>query len=264
MVIKRLSMVMFLLGALIAILGGSFSFIPETETITIITLIILGSFIGIMNISMEEENGFLIAGGVFIIASLAIIDLLSKFLLLDIIARILHNLIIFLAPACIVVAFRVIVEYASQCEWSLKKEEKAAVQIYRGLTHKERLWDATVLFAVALAFIILVLQLFFEIDQYQRIIAIIDGIIIAVFFVDLMILYSRVHDFRRFLKTSWLDIIAVIPLGLIFRLTKIVRFVRILERMSKAQKAVRMSKMNRPSKFFSESSERFEEKKRRK
>ncbi|MBD3313189.1 hypothetical protein GF345_01985 [Candidatus Woesearchaeota archaeon] len=268
MVIKRLSMVIFLLGALIAILGGSFRFIPETETLTIITLIILGAFIGIMNISREQEKEFLIAGGVFIISSVAITELLEKFLLLNVIGNILNNFIIFIAPACIVVAFRVIVDFASQSDWSLKKEEKVAAQIYHQLSDKQKLWDNIVLFAVALAFIILVLQLFFDIDAYKNIILAVDGIVIAIFFVDLVVLYRRVHDFKRFIKTSWLDIIAVIPLGFIFRLTKLVRFVRILEHMSKTHKATKaagkiskagakmtkaskISKVNRPVKFFS-------------
>ncbi|MBU0535554.1 MAG: hypothetical protein KKE20_01210, partial [Nanoarchaeota archaeon] len=251
-----------LFGALIAILGGSFTFIPETQKMTFLFLIILGAFIGIMNISMEEEHGFLVAGGALIIASLAINSLLSNYLLLDVIARILNNFIIFIAPACIVVAFRVIIEYASQSEWSFKKEERIAVQLYKHLNHKERIWDSIVLFAVAITFILLVLQLFFKVDGYSSMIIIVDVIVIAIFFADLVVLYRRAQDFKKFMKTNWMDIIAVIPLGMVFRITKLIRFIRILEHMSWTHKASKINKVNRPAKFFSESRD-FEERKRK-
>ncbi|MFC1754102.1 hypothetical protein ACFL96_12050 [Thermoproteota archaeon] len=288
MVIKKLSMVLFLFGALIAILGGSFAFVPQTKTLTILLLIILGTFIGIINISREQEYGFLLAGGVFIIASVAINSLLERFLLLDVIANILNNFIIFIAPACIAVSFRVILDFASQSDWSLKKEEKIAVELYHKISDSQKLWDNIVLFAVAIAFVILILQLFFSIEEYQVMIMALDGIIIAIFFIDLVVLYRKAHNFKHFVKTSWLDILAVIPMGMIFRVTKLLRFVRILEKMSKASKASKLTTLskvskagkasssvskinrpmkalsaNRPIKFLSKSSDRYDKSSRK-
>ncbi len=271
--IKRLSMALFIVGSLIAILGGAFEFAPQMETLSMLLLIILGIFIGIINISREEEMGFLIAGGVFIIASTTVIDLLETFLLFDFIGRILENFIVFVAPSCIIVGFRVMVEFASQSEWSLKKEERLIEHVYRRLSRKDMIWDDVILFAVSITFIVLILQLFFDVSGYESIINIADWVIIAVFAADLVIIYRRTGDFRKFLRSSWLDIIAVIPLGMAFRLAKVVRFARILKFASKAQKASRaakagklgkLSRINRPSKFFSDRTKKLNGNNRRK
>src|SRR3989344_5687021 len=136
MIIKKLSMLLFIFGALIAILGGSFEFIPRTETMIIIVLVMLGTFIGLINISREEEYGFLLAGGVFILASGAITSLLSRFLLLDIIGNILNNFIVLMAPACVVVALRIIFEFASQSEWSSEENVKLMDRIQEHISEK--------------------------------------------------------------------------------------------------------------------------------
>lgn len=255
MIIKKLSMLMFIFGALIAILGGSFEFIPKTETMITIVLVMLGVFIGLINISREEEYGFLLAGGVFILASGAITSLLSRFLLLDIIGNILNNFIILVASACIVVALRIIFEFASQSEWSSEENEKLMYKIRSHISKKEKIWDIFVLIAISFTLIILVLQLFFRVDQYQGLLKIIDWIIILIFFIDLVVLYRQSKNMKIFLRKNWPDIIAIIPLGMIFRLTKLVRFVRIINYLSGAQK---VENINRPMKIFSNTPRRYD------
>jgi hypothetical protein len=255
MIIKRLSMLLFIFGALIAILGGSFEFIPKTETLIIITLVMLGVFIGLINISREEEYGFLLAGGVFILASGAITSLLSKFLLLDIIGNILNNFIVLIAPACIVVSLRIVFEFASQSEWSSENDFGIKNHIKSHFSEKEKIWDVFVLLAISATLIILVLQLFFRVDQFQGLLDAIDWVIILIFFIDLIVLYKQSKSTKEFLIRNWPDMIAIIPLGMIFRLTKLVRFVRIINYLSKAQK---IEKINRPMKLFSNTPRRYD------
>jgi len=248
MIIKRLSMLLFIFGALIAILGGSFQFIPSTETMIIIVLVMAGVFIGLINISREEEYGFLLSGGVFILASSAITSLLSRFLLLDIIGNILNNFIVLIAPACVVVSLRIIFEFASQSEWSSEDDVKIKDHIKTHLSEKELIWDTFMLLAISGTLIILVLQLFFKVDQFEGLLNALDWVIIAIFLIDLIVLYRASKNAKEFLRKNWPDIIAVIPLGMIFRLTKLVRFVRIMNYFSKAQK---IENINRPIKIFS-------------
>ncbi|MCX8147419.1 MAG: hypothetical protein N3D84_03050 [Candidatus Woesearchaeota archaeon] len=250
MFIKKLSMFLFIIGSLIAILGGAFPFAnSHMESFCVLLLIIIGTFIGFINISRHEEHGFLVAGSVFIISTAVLTSILERFLLLDIINKILHNLIILIAPACIVVGLKLIFEFASESEWETEKEKKELIEhLYKRLTHKEILWDDVILLSVSVAFVIFILQLFFDVAPYKNIITAIDYVIILIFVADLVFIYRKLRNPKLFFKTSWLDIIAVIPLGIIFRLAKAGRFIKIISAMSNAQK---IEKINRPVKFFS-------------
>ncbi|MCX6707880.1 MAG: hypothetical protein NT001_07155, partial [Candidatus Woesearchaeota archaeon] len=163
------------------------------------------------------------------------------------IGNILNNFIVLVAPACIVVALRIIIEFASQSEWS-SEEDKIMDHIRDHLSEKEKIWDIFILIAISFTFIILVLRLFFVVDQYMALLNIIDWIIILIFFIDLVVLYRHSRKFETFLKKNWPDVIAIIPLGMVFRLTKVVRFVNIINYLSGAQK---VENINRPMKIFS-------------
>lgn len=267
--LKKLSMLLFLLGAITSILGGAFTSTPETENLKIIFLIIFGVFVGLINISQEQEYGFLLASGVFVICAASLNALLNQFLLLSALNVILQNFIIFISPAAIIVAFRVIVEFASQSELDVDGEEESLVQFYTRLSKRERIWDLVILFAVSVTLILLILQMFYNTSAYLGVITLATYIIAVIFIVDLIVLYNRAKDLKAFFKTGWLDIIAAIPFGAVFQLAKTFRFIKILKVVSKTQKvskvahasklsniskASKIGHINQPAKFFSKKS----------
>ncbi|RMD57472.1 hypothetical protein D6825_03950 [Candidatus Woesearchaeota archaeon] len=60
-------------------------------------------------------------------------------------------------------------------------------------------------------------------DKYHDQIIILDNIIIAFFVVDLLFKYNHSKSLVRFFKVYWIDIIAVFPFYLIFRLYFVVK-----------------------------------------
>ena len=67
--------------------------------------------------------------------------------------------------------------------------------------------------------IVIILEFFFaEIaEAYHTAISIADYSIVGIFILDLIFKYLRIKKFKNFLKECWLDIIAVFPFFLIFR-----------------------------------------------
>ena len=234
MILKRLSMLLFIFGAVTAIFSGIFPSTPETENIKTIIIITLGLFVGLLNISQEQEYGFLIAAGVFVLCSAALMDLLGNSLLMNAIGPILQNFIIFISPAAIVVAFKIIVEFASQAEVDMEEEEETFIEFYSRLSKKERIWDVIILIAVSFTLVTMILRLFFDVGRHAGALNMINYGTLALFFIYLFLLYTQARDFKVFLKTSWLDIIAVIPFIGIFQLAKTFRFVKILQVFSHA------------------------------
>lgn len=229
MILKRLSMLLFIFGAVTSIFSGIFPSTPETENIKTLIIITLGLFVGLLNISQEQEYGFLIATGVFVLCSAALMDMLNNSLLLDAIGPILQNFIIFISPAAIVVAFKIIVEFASQAEVDMEEEEETFVEFYSRLSKKERIWDVVILIAVSFTLVAMILRLFYDVGRYAGVLNMVGYMILAIFFIDVIVLYTQAKNFKVFLKTSWLDIIAVIPFTGIFQLAKTFRFVKILQ-----------------------------------
>ncbi|MGM0608933.1 MAG: ion transporter [Candidatus Muiribacteriota bacterium] len=142
------------------------------------------------------------------------------------------------------------------------KKTKAKVESpYMG---HHRAWDGIILFSVSAMFIIFVLKQLFVVESYERILQISDFIIWLIFMVDLLFIYVRYREFKPFVKNAWLDIIAVIPFGLLAsglgqlgRLAKLGRLVKILRIFAKAGKAGKVAKfahLNKMIKFFSEDS----------
>tara|TARA_Y100000310_G_scaffold343667_1_gene452368 strand:+ start:1254 stop:1919 length:666 start_codon:yes stop_codon:yes gene_type:complete len=92
---------------------------------------------------------------------------------------------------------------------------------------------------ILLLLIIIVIELFFHdfADTYHLYINILDYIVIGVFVGDLYFKYKRMKNIKKFLKSSWLDIIAVFPFFLIFRFVE--RFIILIE-LSKDLKQFQM------------------------
>src|SRR3989338_5187522 len=79
--------------------------------------------------------------------------------------------------------------------------------------------DRIVPFAVIALLIVIILEFFFaEIaEAYHTAISIADYSIVGIFILDLIFKYLRIKKFKNFLKECCLDIIAVFPFFLIFR-----------------------------------------------
>jgi len=73
--------------------------------------------------------------------------------------------------------------------------------------------------AVILLLIVIIIEFFFHniAETYHTYVLIADYAIIVIFIIDLLFKYLRIRNFPKFLRTSWLDIIAVFPFFLIFR-----------------------------------------------
>ncbi len=83
----------------------------------------------------------------------------------------------------------------------------------------ELLIDRLVPFAVILLFFIIIIEFFFHdiADTYHTTINVLDYSILSIFVLDLIFKYLRIRKIDRFIKECWLDIIAVFPFFLVFR-----------------------------------------------
>lgn len=72
---------------------------------------------------------------------------------------------------------------------------------------------------LVLLIVVLVIEFFFPAiaEHYSLWLGIADGFIVLVFFLDVVFKYQRALSIPNFLKESWLDIIAIFPFFLFFR-----------------------------------------------
>lgn len=89
--------------------------------------------------------------------------------------------------------------------------------------HKlEKFVDKIIPYTLIILLFIIIGELFFRhyIEPYQLYIKITDYTIVFIFLIDLSFKYKRSTSIPNFLRTSWLDIIAVFPFFLVFRLVE--------------------------------------------
>ncbi|MBI2147836.1 ion transporter [Candidatus Woesearchaeota archaeon] len=86
----------------------------------------------------------------------------------------------------------------------------------------ERLVDRLLFPALLILLVIIVLELFFHkmVAPYQHVVDIIDSAIIIIFVIDLGFKFHRARTIKGFLREHWLEIIAVIPFFLVFRVVE--------------------------------------------
>ncbi|MBI2668601.1 hypothetical protein HYX14_02040 [Candidatus Woesearchaeota archaeon] len=70
--------------------------------------------------------------------------------------------------------------------------------------------------------VIIVLELFVHVEDLRILfwIHLADGLVIAVFVIDFILLAIHAQNAKQFLKKSWLDILAVFPFNLVFSLAE--------------------------------------------
>lgn len=123
--------------------------------------------------------------------------------------------------------------------------------------HKvEFITDKSIPYLVLVLLILIILDIFYHEKTlpYKNQILMLDYFIVLVFIIDLSFKYYRVKNYRLFLKKYWLDIIAVFPFFLVFRLVEeILLLTRIGESLSEGQKFLHTSvEIGRISKEASE------------
>lgn len=250
MFMKKISMLFFILGTLISLFSGAFIEIEEMKYLKISLLVLFGAFIGLFNISKDEENKFLLASLVFVVCSLAFKEFpLSSGQLHESISTILLNLVYFISSGAIIVSLRAIVGMASEGDYKSKKVESLSEEEDVMFYH---IWDMFVFVAVAFVFILLVLDIFKVAEEYASFLAIVDFLIWTVFVVDLFFLYFRSKGLKDFLRKSWLDIIAVIPFNMlkIFKFARMFRIAKLFTRTSKLTKATKLTKISKGAKVL--------------
>lgn len=241
---KKLGMYLFIVGSLLAVLAGAFPLTADMHLIALIALIFLGVFSAILNITDDEEHGFLIASAAFLLLILvfkgmdnALFDALSKFF---------EYSTIFVGSMLVVSSLKLIVEYGSQNYGKHPLEDADEVGDHLDnlfLTKQEKFWNISVLMAVAVSFIMVLFEIFFGFGN-DGIILGLDILITVIFLIDLYYLYKKEDSFINFIKSCWLDIVATIPFYGILRIAKLARLVKFMK----------VVKLHKTLKFFSNKS----------
>ena len=84
----------------------------------------------------------------------------------------------------------------------------------------ERIVDKLIPAMLVLLLAIIIIEIFFKdiADHYETLLSIGDKIVVSVFVVDLAFKFNRTRKIPKFIRKYWLDIIAVFPFFLMFRL----------------------------------------------
>ncbi len=249
---QRMGMYFFTLGAILAILAGAFPMSATMYNFVLIILIFLGVFSAILNVGDDEEIGFIVAASAFLLTIVAFKFLLGYHPFIQGLAGFFEMITFFIGSMLAVVALRTVFEYGSQADMG-SLEHADAIDSHMDtlmLSEKEKTWNFVVFFSVATSFIVILLDVFFEIVEFSQYFFAFDILITFIFAIDLVVLYKKEKTFHRFFKNCWLDIIATIPFFLIMnglfalRVLKMARLIRIM----------RFAKLNKTLKFMSEKS----------
>lgn len=122
--------------------------------------------------------------------------------------------------------------------------------MYPILEKIEKVTDALIVPALLVVGVILTLELFFAetAHHYHSWIQLADYLIIGVFTVDLSFKAKRASTWEGFLGEHWLEIIAIIPLFLVFR---VFTFLRVLSGAELGQEAAHLAEGARSSRLTS-------------
>ncbi len=246
---EKLGLFFFLAGLAIVVFSAALPTPTDLMSYKLVTLAICGVFTALFNVHDKEDVRMIAAGGVFLLSAIVITSALSNIVVLDRLLIALSNMAFFVASMMLVQTLMIIMKIAS------KHESVSFGALAR--KHQENrisLWDSVMLIAVVIVIIMVVLEIFFDTSAYESSLLYLDTVIMILFLIDLVVLYKKSLGFKDFVRTSWADIIAVIPFGSIFRLTKLARFVKIVRIINRTRKASKVVKVPRAAKFFSEKS----------
>ncbi len=239
---KRLGTYFFVIGALLAIFAGVFPVQENFSGLITVAIIFLGVFAAILNVDGDDMRFVMSAAGFLIVIVCAEV-LLKDNMLIGRMVNFFDASALFVGSMLATVTLKLIVEFGGAAEGGEQKDVTDRVQaLIMSPAHKA--WHFIVFIAVAATFILILLEVFFAMPQYEYFFFIFDIIITGIFFIDLVILYRESSSFGKFIRTSWLDILATIPFYQVLRVAKLARIIRVSKFL----------KLNRTLKFFSEQS----------
>ena len=99
----------FIIGVIIAIVVP---FLPVLRDIAVYLMVLLGIIVGLLNITAKEINSFLIAAVTLIVASATSAQTIAS--IWYPLIRILGNIVIFVAPAAIIVSLKAVYALAEK------------------------------------------------------------------------------------------------------------------------------------------------------
>jgi len=254
---QKISQYFFILAAVISILDGAFKLDESMISAKLMFLVIAGVVVGVLR-SQDSEKDFLIAGIAVIFTGLIFTEFMGDYLILGNFSSMILNFMLFLSTAVIVVGLEIIAEVLTKSsqETSAKKLLKQESNLTEEELHKlafQKIWGTVILVAVALTFIILLAESFFDVSKFQSIIYVLDISITILFLVDLIVLYNDSRNFHEFLKNNIFDIIASIPTVGVLRGLKLIRAIKII-RLMRMERMLKLTKIYKTGKFFSEES----------
>ncbi len=89
----------------------------------------------------------------------------------------------------------------------------------RHLLHKfEWVVDVAVPYLLVVLAALLILEFLVDLEHYEPVVSILDYVIVGFFALDLFFKWSHVRNAKVFIKLYWIDILAVFPFYLMFRL----------------------------------------------
>ena len=249
---QRLGMYFFTLGAILAILAGAFPLSATMYDAVLVILIFLGVFSAILNVSENEEIAFIVAASAFLLAIVSFKFLLGHHEFIQGLAEFFEVVTFFIGSMLAVVALRAVFEYGSQPELNSLEHADAIDEHMETmlLSPRAKAWNFVVFLAVAASFIVVLLDVFFNIIEWAPYFFAFDVFITIIFAADLVVLYRQEKNFHYFVKNCWLDIIATIPF---FLLTQGFFALRILK-LARVVRVIRFMKLNKTLKFMSEKS----------
>lgn len=253
---NKLSQYFFIIAAVVAILDGAFVLDSAMQSIKFFLLVFAGIVVGALR--HHDQKEFLLSGLAVIITGFILTEILSG--TLASFSTMIYNFVIFLSAAIVVVGIEQIAniitfehEEEQTHTQDIKKFKKLSPQEIKHLTF-EHIWGIIILVAVALTFIVLLAQSFFNVSAYADILLAVELLITILFIIDVVILYEKAKNFSEFIHRNIFDIIAAIPAVGVLRGLKLIRAVRIIRVMGKSMKITKMSKLYKTTKFFSEES----------
>lgn len=248
----RVGMYFFTVGALIAILAGAFELSATMYDGVLVLLIFLGVFSAILNVREEEELAFLVASSAFLVMVFSFKFLLGHHELIQAMSQFFDIVTFFIGSMLSVVALKTVFEFGSQRDLDAIDHADAVEADLDSMffSRRQRIWNFIIFLAVALTFIVILIEVFFNPPNLGTFFTGFAVLITFIFAIDLVVLYRQEGSMKKFVKNCWLDILATIPFFLIVQgveALQIVKFARLV-RIS------RFIKLNHTLKFMSDRS----------
>lgn len=251
-VYTRIGMYLFIIGALLTVFASVFP-VDGFGPVVNAALIFTGFFAGLLNITSDEEHQFLVSGLVFLVALVALNSFFGEGFPL-VLHRFMQNAALFVGTMTMLVAMRNILEMASQNYHATPVERmRHRTKQLEALEHSasRRAWNFVVFLAVALTFILLLVDGFFYEalpPEARTAVLLIDWTVIILFIIDVIVLWRERENARQFFRECWPDLIAAIPLSnSVLGLLKVVRVTRVARLM----RVARVARVHQSAKFFS-------------